>query len=82
MHKLRRLFVHAPRAVATYWRNPKALAVLLVIVIPGGFALPIVYGIYGAIRHSLTPKAQSRSATANDEIAAEAPAALEPEARV
>ena len=81
MHTLRRLFVYAPRAVATYWRNPKALALLLVIVVPGGFALPIVYGIYGAIRHTLNAKAQSRSAAVNDELAAEVPAVPEAEVR-
>lgn len=82
MHTLRRLFVHTPRAIATHWRDPKALALLLVIVMPGGFALPIVYGLYGAIRHTLAPKAQTRSAVSTDQIAAETPPPLEPEARV
>lgn len=62
MHRLRRIFVHAPRERVARWGHRKALAALLVILMPGGFALPFVYGLYGAIRHTLTPKAHSRNA--------------------
>ena len=82
MHTLRRLFVYTPRAAAARWRHPKVLALLLVIIVPGGFALPIVYGLYGAIRHTLAQKAQAGSAAASDPIATEATVAVESETRV
>ena len=63
MQSLRRLFVHASPG-ASRWRNAKVIALLLVIIVPGGIALPIFYGIYGAIRHTLTPKTHSRTPSA------------------
>jgi len=51
-------------------RHPKTLALLLVLVIPGGFVLPVFYGLYGAIRYTLTPKAKPRSTAAPAEEAA------------
>ena len=80
MHMLRRLLVYAAPGRTSRWRNAKVLAVLLVIVVPGGIALPIVYGIYGAIRHTFGPKTHSRSASAPvDGAAVSAP--LDPESK-
>ncbi len=64
MRALRRLFVYAAAGRPSRWRNAKVLALLLVIVVPGGIAIPIFYGIYGAIRHTFTPKTHTRSASA------------------
>jgi hypothetical protein len=81
MHPLRRLLFSASPARASGWRNTKVLALLLVIVVPGGIALPIVYGIYGALRHTFTPKTHNRSASAQVDDAAIITAPLDPESR-
>jgi hypothetical protein len=80
MQRLRRLFVHTSPG-ASRWRNAKVIALLLVIVVPGGIALPIFYGIYGAFRHTFAPKTHNRGASAPIEDAT-VPAPLEPESRV
>ena len=41
----------------------RLLAFLLVVVVPGALVVPICYGIYGAIRLSLSGKAATRAAT-------------------
>jgi hypothetical protein len=81
MHLLRRILVRTPRNAIARWRHPKALALLLVVVIPGGIVLPIFYGLYGAIRHTLAPKTQSRNTTAPAEPTAAA-VTIEPGTRV
>ena len=70
MQALRRLFVTTAPGQTSRWRNAKVIALLVVIVVPGGIALPIVYGIYGAIRNTFTPKTHNRSAAAPAEGAA------------
>jgi len=59
MHALRRIFALPPRRALARLRYPKTLAALLIIVLPGGLVLPICYGLYGAIRHTLSTKAPS-----------------------
>jgi hypothetical protein len=81
MHALRRLLVATARGRTTRWRNAKVVAVLLVIVVPGGIALPIFYGIYGAIRHTFAPKTHNRSASAPREGGDAVTAPPEPESR-
>jgi hypothetical protein len=81
MHTLRRLFAKVSPAPTGRWRNAKVVALLLVIVVPGGIALPIFYGIYGAIRHTFAPKTHSRSASAPLEGVDAVTAPLEPEPR-
>jgi hypothetical protein len=66
MHTIRRLFVLQPRNFAARLRSPGAIAFLLVIVIPGGLMLPICYGLYGALRHTLASKVSNRTAGPQD----------------
>jgi hypothetical protein len=40
----------------------RVIALILIIVVPGGLVLPICYGLYGAIRHSLSTKVPNRGA--------------------
>jgi hypothetical protein len=67
MNKLRRM-ARNPRDILARLSTAKALALLLVVVLPGGFFVPLCVGIYGAIRHSLSGKVATRgteSAVAN-----------------
>ncbi len=66
MHTLRRIFVLPTRNTLATIRTSKAIALLLVIIIPGGLMLPICYGLYGAIRHTLSNKASPRTAGSQD----------------
>ena len=54
MHSLRNRYHELSRATLARFPYPKVAAVLLIVIIPGALVLPICYGIYGAIRYSLS----------------------------
>jgi hypothetical protein len=67
MDKLRRM-ARNPRDLLARLSFARGLALILVVVLPGGLFVPLCVGIYGAIRHSLSGKAATRgteSAVAN-----------------
>jgi hypothetical protein len=61
MDKLRRM-ARNPRDLLARLSFARALALILVVVLPGGFFVPLCVGIYGAIRHSLSGKVSARAA--------------------
>jgi hypothetical protein len=61
MDELRRM-ARTPRDLLARLSFARALALILVIVLPGGLFVPLCVGIYGAIRHSLAGKVSTRAA--------------------
>jgi hypothetical protein len=62
MQSLRRMYRDVARATLAILPYPRLAALVLVVIIPGALVVPICYGIYGAIRHSLAGKAGEHSA--------------------
>ena len=54
MHPLRHKYQELSRATLARFPYPKLTVFLLIVIIPGALVLPICYGIYGAIRHTLS----------------------------
>jgi hypothetical protein len=61
MDELRRM-TRNPRDVLARLSFARALALILVVVLPGGFFVPLCVGLYGAIRHGLSGKVAARAA--------------------
>ena len=60
MRTLRRFYAWTSGGALSRLSPRHLLAVFLVVIVPGGLVVPICYGIYGAIRHTLGGKAASR----------------------
>jgi hypothetical protein len=60
MHTLRRLFAWTARDASSRVPKSRLIALLLIVILPGGLMVPIFCGIYGAIRHTLNGKFASR----------------------
>ena len=60
MPTLRRLTAWTSRGAFSRLSLRHGLALFLVVIVPGGLVVPICYGIYGALRHTLGGKAASR----------------------
>jgi hypothetical protein len=60
MHTFRRLFAWHARDASSRVPTSRVIALLLIVILPGGLMVPIFCGLYGAIRHTLTGKAGSR----------------------
>jgi hypothetical protein len=61
MQSLRQMYQEVARATLAILPYPRLAALVLVLIIPGALVVPIFYGIYGAIRHSLAGKAGDHS---------------------
>jgi hypothetical protein len=57
MQTLRRLYACNPRDAFSRLSLRRLLALCLVVIVPGGLVVPLCYGLYGALRHSLSGKA-------------------------
>ena len=64
MQTLRRLHAWNARDAFSRLSLRHLLTLLLVVIVPGGLALPLFYGLYGALRHSLSGKVAARGETA------------------
>ena len=60
MQTLRRRFAWTPRDAFSRLSLRHGLALFLIVIVPGGLVVPICYGIYGALRHTLGSKVSSR----------------------
>jgi hypothetical protein len=60
MQTLRRRFAWTRRDAFSRPSLRHGLALFLIVIVPGGLVVPICYGIYGAIRHTLGGKVSSR----------------------
>jgi hypothetical protein len=60
MHTLRRFFAWTTRHTSSRVPTSRLIALLLIVILPGGLVVPLFCGIYGAIRHTLAGKVASR----------------------
>ncbi|HEX2828661.1 MAG TPA: hypothetical protein VHP37_20065 [Burkholderiales bacterium] len=63
MQNLRRLFAWTSRDALSRLSCQRLLSLFLVVVVPGGLVVPICYGLYGALRLTLSGKAATRVAS-------------------
>ena len=75
MPTLRRLFPRIDWDACLRMPTSRLIALLLVVIVPGGLVVPLFCGIYGAIRHTLSGNVASRGvaeaatvATSSDEL--------------
>ena len=61
MQMLRSLFAWMPRDAFSRLSLQRALALFLLVVVPGALLVPICCGIYGAIRQTLAGKVAASS---------------------
>ena len=73
MQTLRRLYAWNARDAISRLSFRHVLALFLVVIVPGGLVVPLCYGLYGALRHSLSGKVASRGDSALAAVVPEAP---------
>jgi hypothetical protein len=66
MQNLSRLFARTSGNALSRLSCQRLLALFLVVVVPGGLVVPICYGIYGAIRLTLSGKTATRDAASGE----------------
>ena len=64
METLRRIFAWTAFDVAPRGSSSRWLALLLIVILPGGLVVPICCGIYGAIRQTLAGNDSKRTVEA------------------
>ena len=69
MHKLRRLFAWTRRDDSSRMPTSRLVALVLIVVLPGGLFVPIFCGLYGALRHSLAGKVAARGVDSGAPVA-------------
>ena len=73
MQTLRRRYAWNIRAALSRLSFRHLFTLFLVVIVPGGLVVPLFYGLYGALRHSLSGKDAARGETALAAVVPEAP---------
>lgn len=60
MHSLRRYLAWPSRNALSRLSYPRLLALLLVVIVPGGLVVPLCAGLYGALRLTFCSKSANR----------------------